>query len=554
MTNQIRQSNKYLVYARKSTDDADNQKNSIDYQVGECLRYAKNNNLLITNDSIDGIAETGIIKEKHTAYKTSGITLRNDGNVHYQIDRPKFKKLVELLTKKQYAGVVCLCWDRVSRNDQDGMVIKSLINNGVDVRFVQTKYERTSSGALHMDIDGMFAAHYSRVISEKVKAAYSKLRSEGKCTYIAPIGYLDYGSDHKPLDPDRAPLVKQVFELYGTGGWGFNQLAKWANQQGLTTKPCRNKRNPKEIMDGIDNYHPKMGHKITEKSIAHILKNPFYIGKLKVDDDIMDGIHQPLINVSLYNKVQAILRSKQVSVYYVDKEFCTYRGMIKCSCGRSYSPYEQKGNMYYRCRCLETCDSTDVNLNEREIDHQIEALLGQIYFSDQELIEINARAKFGLQEVSNRRNADIETLQKRQRRIYEDIDYINQNKITLLRTATFTPQQLNDDITRLQQELEDVESLMSAQKESTMEMLQYVITFSELVKNAQLYYKHALDTEKRDVSIQVFSELNFHNGNLANFKTKEGFSALFNRHLAPVGSEGGDRTRGQEINSLLLYR
>jgi len=93
-----------------------------------------------------------------------------------------------------------------------------------------------------MDIDGMFAAHYSRVISEKVKNAQRKLRIEGRCLYFTPIGYLDKGSDNKPLDPERAPIVKRVFELYSTGDWSFAQLGKWAAKQGLTTKPVRRKR------------------------------------------------------------------------------------------------------------------------------------------------------------------------------------------------------------------------------------------------------------------------------------------------------------------------
>jgi len=67
-------------------------------------------------------------------------------------------------------------------------------------------------------------------------------------------------------------------------------------------------------------------------------------------------------------------------------------------------------------------------------------------------------------------------------------------------------------------------------------MLKYVITFSELVKMANLYYNHALDTEKRDIATQVFSELFVANKELADIKAKEGFQALFARHDLNSGS------------------
>ncbi len=205
----------YLIYTRKSTDDADNQKNSIDYQTGQSLKFAKNQSLPIADYALEGFCEKGVIEERHTAFKTSDITINKGGKVEYKIERPKFQVLAQALINKQFKGIICLCWDRISRNVQDGVVIKDLMDKGADIRFVQTTYEKSSSGALHRDVDGMFAVHYSRVISEKVKAASEKLRSEGRCIYLSPIGYLDKGSDNKPIDSQRAPIVKRVFDLPG---------------------------------------------------------------------------------------------------------------------------------------------------------------------------------------------------------------------------------------------------------------------------------------------------------------------------------------------------
>jgi hypothetical protein len=61
--------------------------------------------------------------------------------------------------------------------------------------------------------------------------------------------------------------------------------------------------------------------------------------------------------------VQQVLKQKNQSVCYVDKPFYTYRGLIRCTCGRSYVPYEQKGSVYYRSFCRAECNNKDRNLS-----------------------------------------------------------------------------------------------------------------------------------------------------------------------------------------------
>ena len=51
----------FLIYTRKSTDDAENQKNSLEYQERMCREYAKNNKLQVTRESVEGAMQNGII-------------------------------------------------------------------------------------------------------------------------------------------------------------------------------------------------------------------------------------------------------------------------------------------------------------------------------------------------------------------------------------------------------------------------------------------------------------------------------------------------------------
>jgi site-specific DNA recombinase len=526
----------YLIYTRKSTDDTENQKNSIDYQKKQCLNFAENQQPNIANFDLKHFCTNGIIEEKHSAFKTSDINITTKGMVEYKIERPKFQVLVQRLLANEFKGVICLCWDRISRNDQDDVVIKNLMNKGIDIKFVQANYEKSSSGALHRDIDGMFAGHYSRVISEKVKLTFEKLKSEGKCTYTAPIGYLDQGSDNKPLDPERAPKVKRIFELYATGEWSLSQLAKWADKHGLTTKPSRKRRTREEILSGISLENiPKAPRPLNNKTVENILRNPFYIGKLRTNkkdySEYIDGqYNQPLVDVSLFNKVQEVLKSKNVSIKYIDKDFYTYRGLIRCNCGRGFSPYTKKEINYYRVRCIDSCNNPDKNLNEDNINQAVEKLLSKIHFTKDELKEINKRAKTGLDNINTNRSKELDDLNIQRKRVYDDLNYLTKNKITLLRNKAMAIEQINQEEIRLKNELTGIDKKTTAHQEGASEMLKYIVTFSELVKMANLYYKHALDTEKREIATQVFTELIFENKKLVNYVAKDGFKALLERH------------------------
>ncbi len=525
----------YLVYARKSTDDADNQKNSIEYQTLESKRYSERERVLVASLSVEGFCIDGVIKEHHSGFKENDyFNANSDGTISFKVERPKFLMLVNLLRAKKIKGIICLCWDRLSRNEADDVLIKKLISQGTDIRFVQTTYDTSSAGALHMDIDGMFSRHYSRSISEKVRNTNRKLRAEGKCIYTPPLGYISAGSDSKPLDPERAPLIKRIFELYATGEWSFSTLAAWATKHGLTTKPCRRKRTQEERLRGIQLAEiPRVSRLVTEKTIYHILNNPFYIGKLTHKGNLLDSkAHQPLIDLSTFYKVQAMLKQKAVKVYYPDMPFFTYRGLIKCgTCGRSYSPYSQKGIAYYRSRCKKNCSNPLKNINDAFITKNVKAIIERIHFTDSEIQRIEANAEKELNKLTDRRNKQTEDLRLQRNKILDNLKYLSDDKLNLLRTGVFSSVQIIEEEGRLSALLKDMEDKMNAFTETTRSMLDFIISFSELVKHASFYYENALDTEKRSLVMQVFSELYIEHGKLK-YTANEGYSELLKRHDA----------------------
>src|SRR6266516_3800193 len=200
----------YLIYNRKSTDDTENQKNSIKYQKSENVRFAFREQLQVAPLTLEGFATDGIVSERHSGFKENiELTFGKNNTVQYRVDRPKFHQLVQMLSRGYFKGVIFLCWDRASRNKGDDTLLRKLMKAGVDIRFTLAQYDKTSAGELHMDIDGMFAEHHSRVTREKVTITMRNARARGLLTHKAPVGYLNPGSmERKPLDPERAPIVR----------------------------------------------------------------------------------------------------------------------------------------------------------------------------------------------------------------------------------------------------------------------------------------------------------------------------------------------------------
>ena len=526
--------NEYLIYARKSTDDQEHQKNSIEYQVMHCRKFADDVGLRIADYSEEDFCDNGIVQESHTAFKTSGLEISPDGSIQYNIDRPRFQRLVALLASGKFKGVICLCWDRLSRNPHDDAVAKYLHDRGVDIRFVLATYDNSSSGALHMAIDGVFASFYSRNVSEKVTLAIAKLRLEGKRLGKAPIGYLNRGSGNKPLDRERAPVVKKLFELYATGEWSIAQLAQWAKKQGLTSQgKLRKKISPEG----------EKANPVLPRTIELLLHNPFYAGFLRHDGVEYPAVHKALISRELFDQVQLVHRKRTTSVHYAEELPYCYRGLIRCSCGRSYSPYLQKSYVYYGARCRGVCGNPIRNLSEKKIDAAFQEILGRIHFTKEETTCLKDRAPHYFAEASQKRNDTGRIFEKQRNRLMRDLQYLEDNKIDLLRERAFTPADIAKEMGRLRVELKDIKSkatdLIEVDEQTKFET---VMSFSELIISAKSALKNADRQKTRHLFTTLFTELVLDNGIVASYSAKPGIEKLLKRPSAKLSALGGSRT------------
>ena len=530
----------YLIYNRKSTDDTDNQQNSISYQKSENMRLSLKKKLRIAPVSLKGFCLDGMVTEKHSAFKTNtDILFTKDGQVQFAIERPKFQQLMYFLSKGFFKGIVVLSWDRASRNSRDEMIIKELMERKVDFHFVNANYEKTSAGELHKDIDGMFSKHRSRDSREKVTYTFRNLREKGVVTNRAPVGYLNQGDMYnKPFDPVRAPIIKKMFEMVATGEWTLTPITKWANEQGLTMPPMRRRRTAEEKAAEEDDEDTIVIEKVCRPldpgDVERIFKNPFYYGLTRGNDGewVKSISHEPLVSKELVDEVKKVLNGRRQSKHYSDKLIVSYRGIFTCAiCGRVYTPYFRKKHIYLGARCATSCPNPKKNVSAWVLEDKVGELINRLTFSDGELSDIGGKTQADINDIEYKRKVALEQSERRKKKVREDLSYLRENRIPLLKAGVYSPEGYVEEEHRLNAELSALQAEEQEADASTHEVIVEIIKLSELLEGAYLRYYFGNSEEKETIMRTVFSELKF-SGNDLQYQCKNGFRSLQSRFNA----------------------
>ncbi|WP_317056546.1 recombinase family protein [Roseovarius rhodophyticola] len=152
--------------------------------------------------------------------------------------RPVFSDMLRSIRSGKADGLIIHKIDRSARNPYDWAAISELLDEGIDVRFVHESLDLTSRGGrITADIQAVIAADYVRNLREECLKGIEGRLKQGLFPFSSPIGYLDQGPGKpKILDPERAPFVRQAFELYATQQYSFLALIKELNRRGFRNR------------------------------------------------------------------------------------------------------------------------------------------------------------------------------------------------------------------------------------------------------------------------------------------------------------------------------
>ena len=238
----------FVIYSRKSKFTGKGE--SIENQIEMCRQY-------IATHYSEEEAEAALV------YEDEGFS---GGN----LERPKFKKMMNDSQKIEFAAIVVYRLDRISRNIGDfAKLIEDLGNRHIDFISIREQFDTSSPmGRAMMYIASVFSQLERETIAERIRDNMHELSKTGRWLGgNTPTGYESESISNVTVDgktrkacklkiiPDELNLVKLIFEKF--------------METGSLTKT------DEFLMNG--HYKTKRGKTFTRFAIKAILSNPVYM-------------------------------------------------------------------------------------------------------------------------------------------------------------------------------------------------------------------------------------------------------------------------------------
>lgn len=344
-------STKYCLYARKSSEQDEQQALSIESQVKEMRAIAER----------DGLEIIDVRREAHSA-KDSG-------------QRPVFNEILEDIKQGRFNGILTWAPDRLARNAGDLGQTVDLIDQGLlkEIRTYGQHFSSSPGDKFLLMILCSQAKLENDNKSINVKRGLKTRAEMGLMPGPATTGYLKDGRiDHKCetiIDPERAPIIKQMYEKVAYEKWSGRKVYHWLKFD-LNFKTITGNKN------------------LSLGNIYLILQNPFYYGSFeypKNSGNWYRGKHEPIITKELFDLVQVQMKSQIIRSE--GKEFAFTRMMSCKLCGSGITADEKfkkqkNGNIhrhvYYGCTKVRDRSCKCGYINEIDLIKQFEKLIDKM--------------------------------------------------------------------------------------------------------------------------------------------------------------------------------
>ena len=341
---------------------------------------------------------------------------------------------------------------------------------------------------------------------------------------IPPVGYIRIKVDGKKIivpDKEKAPYIKEIFNLYSIGNFNFKEIAIRMAKKGFThnNKPC--------------------SHKLVENILT--VYDIFYIGKFRFKGEIYNGKHEPIITLEEYANFKRT-RERNYAPRTQKHQFL-YKGLITCShtgyvfCGETQSGANKSGSYeYYRCHHCKEKNCKKI-LKSTFIDEAVIDALKSIEINEKTLFEVKKDLKnimYTNHNMNLERKAQIEPqikkLENRLLALYDDkLDGIISPE-TYIKKRDLWQNQIDDFLLEL-----------SALNKTQEEIYKRIEALLELCKDLpQAYLQHS--EEKKRILLKMLCSNFFYDGSKLTITIKEPFKALMNFAILKNGASDGIRT------------
>jgi len=251
--------------------------------------------------------------------------------------RPGFNEMVAYLRAHPACRVLLVeKTDRLYRNFKDYVTIDDL---DLKIHFVKegivlSKEARSSDKFMH-GIKVLMAKNYIDNLSEEVRKGLHTKAAQGLYPSFAPLGYMNMTSPSgkQIIVPCLVfgPMITKLYQWFASAEYSLKELAQKAYAEGFRFRVSRNK--------------------VPVTTLHKILRKRIYIGDFDYAGKTYQGIHEPLIDRTTWERVQEILDGRQAKKHRKVTHDFAFSSMVTCGhCGCSLVGEIKKGRyVYYHC-------------------------------------------------------------------------------------------------------------------------------------------------------------------------------------------------------------
>ena len=301
--------------------------------------------------------------------------------------RPQMLRLLEDVEDGRYDCVLCMDLDRLSRGrmKDQGIILDAFKDSGTLIVTPDKVYNLDDEiDEEYAELKTFMSRREYKIINKRLRRGLQQTIESGGYIANAPYGYKKVYVDRKPtleiFEPE-AKFVRQIFELYSQG-YGCISVARIVNAQGA--KPHRS-------------------NEFNRSSIAKIINNPTYIGKIvwnqkkhikkgvKGNDKhiiiyqpkekwtIVDGLHPAIIDKELFDLCQNIVAGRYRPKHNDGTIKSPLVGLVKCAnCGRAMQRMIMKREPYLLCSRPGCCASAKFEFVEARVLEYLEETLSRL--------------------------------------------------------------------------------------------------------------------------------------------------------------------------------
>ena len=447
--------------------------------------------------------------------------------------RPAFQEMLAWVKAEGNIDyIVVYHFNRVFRNSIDAAITKRDLAR-IGVRIISTVLHLDDSPESKMIETIMHAVDQYQSEASGADIAYKmgqKVKSGGSVG-IAKLGYRNVreqvdGREIRTiaLDPERAPVIRQAFELFAGGQYSGVQLTAIMQAAGLTSRPTAK--------------HP--ARPLSQSRLYALLRDRYYLGIVSYDGQEYPGRHQPLIEPELFARVQRLLDLRGGNGTRQRQHDHYLKGSLWCArCGRRLILTQARGNGgtygYFLCRGrqLQACTLPylAVDIVSRAVERHYAGVRLSATFQDRVRHQLDEALKTELTGLSTARQHLRERLVRLDRQEDEYLDLIG---------APGWPQaKLKQKLAAIADSRADIERQLQAATSSLDTGRQFFLLALDLLGDPQACYRRANDDLKRALNRLLFTKLYLDEDGVTDDHLTDGFRELVQaeRPAAPETSD-----------------